>query len=220
MGKHINIILVVICIVCCYAIFQIKLDWFWDIGTFKKAEQLNSIIINLSYSYIAGLIMYVLTIALPSYLHKQKINVIIKENINDIGALLHNLLVGFPYSKDGVCNPDISNIEECKQILTNVDWNTTNRLPIYNHIPNKLYQTFHYDYKQLQEYITSFLQIYKSDLTATQLLLLNDLSQFKNLSILELIIKSNCVMINELGDDIANEFAEKLKTYSKLKNTL
>ncbi len=93
-------------------------------------------------------------------------------------------------------------------------------MPIYPSEGNKLYQTFYYDYKNIQDEITKILQIYKSDLTAEQLLLLEDLLDMKHVQILGVIIAAKYEMNNEAGNAIAKEFAEKLKTYAKLKSTV
>lgn len=219
MNKFIKCIIGLIGVVCIYAIIQINLGYFWSIGAFENAEQLNSIIINLSYSYIAGLIVYIFTVEIPTIIHNKKIKPIINQNIENIGVSFHNLLVGFT-KEDESLNIDVSDISNCKKILTNVDWNTKNELPIYPSEGNKLYQTFYYDYKNIQNEITRILQIYKSDLTTEQLLLLEDLTDMKHVQVLGVIIAAKYKMNNEAGNAIANEFAEKLETYAKLKSTI
>ncbi len=58
-------------------------------------------------------------------MHSIKIRPIIKQNIKNLGVSFHNLLVGFTY-EDESDNIDISDIDNCKKILTNVDWNAKN----------------------------------------------------------------------------------------------
>lgn len=222
MQKAIKIGIWFLGIICLYAVIQIQLGIFWNIGISNNADKINSVLLNLSYSYIAGLIMYALTIELPTYIYRKKIRQIIKQNIENVGICLHNLLVGFP-NKEGRddFNPDISDIEYCESILTDIDWNAKNILPIYNNIPNKLFETFYYDYSNLQKLITSFLQVYKTDLTAEQLLLLEGLVNMRHMQIIEVIINSRSDTINNrIGNSIAKEYAEKLQIYANLKSTI
>ena len=68
-----NILLIIITIVCIYAIGYIGLDWFVPLGSAYNPERINTVLINLSYSYIAGLIFYILTTSLPRYVFSHKI---------------------------------------------------------------------------------------------------------------------------------------------------
>ena len=69
-----NTILIIITIVCLYAIGYIGLDLFAPLGSVENPERINTVLINLSYSYIAGLIFYLLTTSLPRYvfIHKMR----------------------------------------------------------------------------------------------------------------------------------------------------
>jgi len=78
--------------------------------------QINEIIINLSYSYIAGIVVYLLTIVLPVYFEKKRLRPVINEKINDIGTMLANMMAGFP-AVGAINNPNISDIEGCEKLL-------------------------------------------------------------------------------------------------------
>ena len=67
-----NTILIIITIICLYAIGYIGLEWFVPIGSADNPERINSVLINLSYSYIAGVIFYLLTTSLPRYVFAHK----------------------------------------------------------------------------------------------------------------------------------------------------
>ena len=84
MNRIVNACLVILSLLCLYAIVTIKLGWFWTIGVAKNYVQINEIIINLSYSYIAGIVVYLLTIVLPVYFEKKRLRPVINEKINDI----------------------------------------------------------------------------------------------------------------------------------------
>ena len=71
--KHSDIWVSLLAVICLYAIFQIKFDFAFFIGTSKKADAINEIITNLSYSYLAGYIFYFLTVTLPNWKMKSKL---------------------------------------------------------------------------------------------------------------------------------------------------
>ena len=73
-----------ISIISLYIIFTIGLGWFWKIGSFENSENINQVLINLSYSYIAGLIFYLLTSSIPRYYTQQKITPIVNTKIAEI----------------------------------------------------------------------------------------------------------------------------------------
>ena len=73
-----------IALVCLYAIFQIKFDFAFWIGYSEKAEAWNEIVTNLSYSYLAGFIFFLLTVTLPHIKMKGKVKVALESKINTI----------------------------------------------------------------------------------------------------------------------------------------
>lgn len=70
--------------VCLYTIFQIKFDFAFWIGYSDKAEAWNEIITNLSYSYLAGFIFYLLTVTLPHAKMKGKVKATLVSKLNTI----------------------------------------------------------------------------------------------------------------------------------------
>lgn len=70
--------------VCLYAIFQIKFDFTFWIGYSDKAEAWNEIITNLSYSYLAGFIFYLLTVTLPHAKMRGKVKKALEGKVSQI----------------------------------------------------------------------------------------------------------------------------------------
>ena len=157
MNKIINTILFFLAFCCFYAIGNITLGWFWAIGYAENSQEINTIILNLSYSYIAGIIVYILTVMLPVIWENYRLQPILKEQVKSIGIMLANMLVGFPYEEDYL-KIDISDIEKCREILSNADWNNENKLWIYPKGKNKLFQTFKSDFDEIQNEITILIQ--------------------------------------------------------------
>ena len=67
-----------------YIIFKFGLGWFCGIGSSENSENINQVLINLSYSYIAGLIFYLLTNSIPRYYTQQKMTPIVNTKIAEI----------------------------------------------------------------------------------------------------------------------------------------
>ena len=85
MKRFINITISVITLLALIIILVIGLDiQSLKLGSFTNAQNINSILINLSYSYIAGAFFYFLVTTIPFYLRKRKINLVIKDRINII----------------------------------------------------------------------------------------------------------------------------------------
>jgi hypothetical protein len=77
-------LLLIITAICLYIIFCIGLGWFWTIGTATNSENINQVLINLSYSYVAGLIFYILVSYLPNKAKIKKLRPVIKLKISDL----------------------------------------------------------------------------------------------------------------------------------------
>ncbi len=74
----------VIAIASLYAILQIKLDIAFWISNSDRADDYNEIITNLSYSYLAGFIFFLLTVTLPHLKMRTKVRKALEGKINTI----------------------------------------------------------------------------------------------------------------------------------------
>jgi len=82
MGKIIKGILLIITLISLYIIFSVGLGWFWTIGNSPNAEKINTILVNLSYSYIAGFVFYILISYLPYRLKAERLKPVINQKIS------------------------------------------------------------------------------------------------------------------------------------------
>lgn len=73
----IKILLWILTISSAYAIGAIGLQCLPSIGTSSNYENINAVLLNLSYSYIAGCIFYIFTSYLPHFIKAQKFKPII-----------------------------------------------------------------------------------------------------------------------------------------------
>lgn len=94
--KHlVFIILTLLTILCSYCILHVGLGWLWPIGTCEDANSVNQVLLNLSYSYIAGFIFYLLVSFLPNYLKKRKIIPSIRLKVGDLYKQINACLQTF-----------------------------------------------------------------------------------------------------------------------------
>lgn len=76
----------ILALVCLYVILQIKFEFAFWIGYSDKAEAWNGILTNLSYSYLAGFIFFLLTVTLPHVKMRAKVKKALEGKVNQIAT--------------------------------------------------------------------------------------------------------------------------------------
>lgn len=84
MNKFSIFILLIITGLSLYILFCVGLGWFWTIGSSTNYERINQVLLNLSYSYIAGLIFYILIEFIPKNIAAKKAFTIWESQLVDI----------------------------------------------------------------------------------------------------------------------------------------
>jgi hypothetical protein len=95
MERLIKWILGITTLMCSYIILSIGLGWFWTLGSSDNADKINQVLINLSYSYIAGYIFYLLVSYLPYQLKIIKLKPVIDLKINDLYNRINSCIQTF-----------------------------------------------------------------------------------------------------------------------------
>jgi len=75
-----------IALICLYAIFQIKFDFAFWLGRSENADKWNEIITNVSNSYLAGFIFFLLTVTLPHVKMRAKVKKALEGKVNQIAT--------------------------------------------------------------------------------------------------------------------------------------
>lgn len=101
MKQIIRIILWILSFLCFYAILNIGLGKLWTIGYSENYEKINNVLINLSYSYIAGLIFYIFVSYLPNKIRIEKFKPIIKRKVDNLYNQINGCVVTFQSATDG-----------------------------------------------------------------------------------------------------------------------
>ncbi len=71
-------------IIAIYCILQVKFDFAFYIGSSESGDKINEVIVNLSYSYLAGYVFYILTVKLPYWGTKRKIEKPLKTKLDRV----------------------------------------------------------------------------------------------------------------------------------------
>ena len=120
MGKMIKSILLITTLISLYIIFCVGLDWFWTIGSSSNADKINQILINISYSYIAGLIFFCLVSYLPHRLKIEKFKPIIHSKIDDLYNQINACIQTFETVEINNVIESIT-FEELQEVINNND---------------------------------------------------------------------------------------------------
>ena len=67
-----------------YIIMVVGLGWFWTIGTAEDYERINNVLVNLSYSFITGYLVFLFTILFPAKRRSRRINYIVAGKLRSI----------------------------------------------------------------------------------------------------------------------------------------
>lgn len=181
-----RIVFIIVLILCFWAIFAIQLEIDWLIIKIKLPQSvcnnINRLYLNLSYSYVAGYIIYLLTIYFPKKSEKKRLQPIFKQKIRDIKNDFNCILLEF--SRNTEIKNGYMEIENARKVLLSKNW--TDIMPMYQKMykANISYIAFiSEEGKILKKQINDFIQSYQSFITARQLCLLEELSNMMIFSI-------------------------------------
>ena len=82
--KYCDSFVVLFALISLYAILQIKFDFAFWICYSAYAQIINEVIVNLSYSYLAAFVFYILTVWIPFKRMKYKVKIPLEKKINSI----------------------------------------------------------------------------------------------------------------------------------------
>ena len=105
MNRFAKILLIVLTAISVYVILYVGLGIGYPIGVSDNYEQINEVLENLSYSYLAGCIFYILTVTIPAKVRRHRLD-----------SVLH--------SKIGVIVGKIRDSKQCVRTLVELQNNT------------------------------------------------------------------------------------------------
>lgn len=182
--------------------------------TAKSVDQVNEIAVNLSYSYLAGVILYVLTAAIPFYNKKR-----IYKNV--INGLIYRYYrgVAFPFYSMYSKNEEINNNENIQYYIQN-ELKTTRALikdiipPIDNDLAQRLLEGVIFVDNQLKNDIV----IYEEYLSEKQIKIVNKIREHQFVNMISSY--SLCSGSKAMKDTFYSQFDDYLKYAVELEQTV
>lgn len=171
-------LLVLAIVLCIWSILAIQLDVSFlilNVGWEQYlCDKINSVYVNLSYSFIAGYIFYILTIYVPQRINYKKIQPVLIKKVQLLKSSFRNVLLEF--SRD-VNVSDFMEIESARQVLLSKDW--TSYIPMFQLLYKANLSYIEYiniEGKSIKQQILDFIQTYQQFLTTEQICALEELS--------------------------------------------
>ena len=154
-----------------WAIFSIEIPVIPVISTNLATpftEGLNRLYLALSYSFIAGVVIYWLTVRLPYLRNRRKLSLVLKIKIENIGNHLMNMNLEF---REPDFNPTITDVDAIMSVFTIKRWREKCWMSEHSNCRD-VTEAFYFDYIELQQLVGSLINDYKEYLSADQIKLL------------------------------------------------
>lgn len=213
--KHvINIILIVLTLVSIYVIMYVGLGVGWCLGTSDNYERINKVLENLSYSYLAGCIFYLLTSQFSYWSRKQQLRPVMKNKMHKIVRIIDDVILEFSRS---VNTNTKTTKEDLEIILNSKSW--TDFIPMI-----KQMQGINISYiaylsvagKSVRTNVMELIQLYKEYLDESQI---SSLEALVEMSIFRQANQFSSIVNINLDDPGGKKYLvdEFIKMYQKLK---
>lgn len=211
--KRLDWIVLGICVLCLYAVIQIRLGLFVYFGNIENAEAVNSILEGLSYSYIAAYLFYLLTGFLPAKRRRKKLLPIIRERVKRIGTKnIHSILLEF--GRDTQLGSDYRNLQHTEEIMKSKNWDDI--IPILKQYNGIVISYFRYSNAQCQaikERVADVIIRYKEVLTEDEIVALENFSEMDIFGILQSLNSHPIIQVNSGVDSLIIEFIKMQKQF-------
>ena len=211
--------LIILFLLSLWAILAIQFHWIPLVKTSFDDEtilSLNTALLTLSYSYIAALVFYLVTIEIPTVQRKLKLNSIIRKRVRNISRGMRDILLEF--SRGTKLGFDVHDTINTKAILQSKDW-----MAVVPHI--QMYRNITVTYLRymkavgdnMQSQISNFIARYHGELTASQLVEIENLADAQFLHQIEFLNSiANIQIADEGRDSLIDEFIEMQEQYFRV----
>ena len=192
-------------------IVAIKLNFV--IGMSDYAEIINDMLVNLSYSYIAAYLFYLMTNRLPVVVRKRKIMPVIQNRVEEIGRRsIYNVLLEF--SRDSELNADYKHIDGTMDVLASKIW--TDDMPAVQRQFGYRIDYLHYVRLQcddLKERVAVLLNRYKEEMTEEQITALEEMNGLYIFRLVALFCNLPKIQIDSGVNPMVEEFCKLHQKY-------
>lgn len=188
---------------------RIPVDWESDM-----IDNVNNMWRSLVYSYVAGLMVYLLTGPYRYWLRKRKINKGIQTRINELGVILNKMTFLFEDGDSLTPTNSISKkITKLRDGFARTDWNQIN--PFFG-VPNIHYLVT--QVKIFQHAVEDMLRMYKEYLSEEQILLLENMRSDEHFIVIKTLSETRCKIPEGAAETWGDGFCEVLKAFDKLEH--
>ena len=211
--KRLDWIVLGICVLCLYAVIQIRLGCLWYIGRIENADAVNSIIEGLSYSYVAAYLFYLLTVFIPTQKRRKKLLPMIRERVHDIGIRhIHSILLEF--GRGTQLGSDYSETQHSEEILKSKNWDS--EVPMFKKYDGISITHFRYavvECKAIQDRIADIIIRYAEVLTGDEINALEDFSKNQFFSLALSLASHPTMQVNSGVDSLVEAFIKMQKEF-------
>lgn len=208
MKKIISIILYLLTLSSGYIILTIGLGWFWTIGSCENADRINQVLLNLSYSYIAGWIFYLLVTYFPEMQRKITLRPAIQLKIEDLRKQINACIQTFAKDEDWHLVDTITK-EQLIRLITKADMYANSYYASIIGFQQNHLQFLHATRSNVFELIEQIL-FYKEYLSAEQLLLLEKIQDSTYFHLTKVYENTPLAKIFYSSDKYKNEMIDDL----------
>ena len=134
----------------------------------RTIEGWNRASLALAYSYIAGMIIYGMTVKYPYYLNKRRLAPVINAKVEKLGSMLAWMNIEF---RDGGNNPLISDIDGIMALFKSKRWKERCSMPEHSGCKD-VTDGFVKDYGELKSMVDGLINDYKEHLSSEQMIYL------------------------------------------------
>lgn len=180
--------------------------------TQATCDSINAILLNLSYSFLAAYIFYIITVWLPDFLRSYKMFTVIEHEKKNIKIAIANMYSMF-HSIDIGGHIDMNDIASICDRMGKNDWMEVLFAPLPG--KNKM-QHFAYFSKHLNDEILDFLTLYKDVLSTEDIKGLCEVLNANEVTLFEVLSNSNITKDNcKVIIDEYRKLLEAAKAYFK-----
>ena len=134
----------------------------------KTIEGLNRAFLALAYSYIAGAIIYGMTVKYPYCLNKRRLAPVIKAKVKKLGSMLAWMNIEF---REAGNNPLISDVDGIMALFKTERWKERCHMPEHSGCKDVI-DGFVKDYGELKSMVDALINDYKEYLSGEQMVYL------------------------------------------------
>lgn len=220
MKRTVQVICWAFTFVSIYAICNIELDWFWSIPVKYNPENINRVLLNLSYSYLAGYLFYLLVTEIPYRQRKRRFHKTISHKYDDIRLQIESNIQAFDTIKYYHLNKITRN--ELRKIVTKRNLTDNTFYADECGITQSVIDFINRSKEKIEEVAYELLNVYKDYLSEDEIETIENIihSSYFNLTDFkrnDKLTSKNKDFFNSLKEDLSDSLYEVIENTRKLK---